>query len=80
MKKIIYALTCALGVMSFTSSENLINDANEDFCNLTFEIEGGGNCIYNGSYSGWCSEAEFNGFANNVYATEDCSRPRIQHI
>ena len=73
MKKTIFALICAVGVVSFTSSENLNNDNFEEYCNETYEIKGGPNCIYNGSYHGWCSEAEFNEFADDVYSTSGCT-------
>lgn len=75
MKKIIFALACALGVLSFTSSENMKNDNFEDYCNQTYYIDGGPGCIYNGPYHGWCSEAEFDDFANSVYSTDGCNRP-----
>lgn len=75
MKKTVFAFICALGVLSFASSKNIKNDNLEDFCNETYVINGGAGCIYNGTYPGWCSQEEFEQFANNVYATSGCSRP-----
>ena len=41
-------------------------------CNQTYVINGGANCPYNGATTGWCSEAEFNEYADNVYSLEEC--------
>lgn len=75
MKNTIFALICAIGVLSFTSSENLNNDNFEEYCNESYTINGGPGCQFNGSYDGWCSEAEFNDFANSVYGSNGCSDP-----
>ena len=80
MKKVIFALVCSLGVLSFTSSENLKNDNFNDNCNLSITISGGPGCIYNNTYPGWCTQENMEAFAANVYATEGCTRPVIRHV
>ena len=81
MKKTIFALICALGVLSFTSSENLNNDTNEDSCNLTFTINGGPGCIFNNTYTGYCSIEEWHAFESDVYNNQEgCERPKIKPV
>ncbi|MBU2920277.1 hypothetical protein KO504_02910 [Winogradskyella psychrotolerans] len=75
MKKTIFALICALGVLSFTSSDDLNNDNYEEYCNQSYVIDGGPGCIFNGPSYGWCSEAEFEEYAQSVYESEGCEAP-----
>ncbi|NRR92658.1 hypothetical protein HSX10_13875 [Winogradskyella undariae] len=58
--------------MSFSSSKNINNDIFEYDCDQSYTIDGGLNCPFNGTYHGWCSEAEFEQYAESVYDSEGC--------
>ncbi|MEH1008287.1 hypothetical protein VDP25_11120 [Winogradskyella sp. ECml5-4] len=57
------------------SSDDLNNDNYEEYCNQSYTINGGPGCPFNGAYHGWCSEAEFDEFAQSVYDFALCEAP-----
>ena len=61
----------AIILFSFSSPEI----SEEDFCDQSYTINGGFGCPYNGTTHGWCSAQEFQAYANNVYALEECEAP-----
>ncbi len=69
MKHLLLLSTLVL-LSSFNSDDKESNDV--DRCNQSFTIDGGSGCNYNGTTHGWCSQAEFDEYANNVYSLEEC--------
>ncbi len=67
-------ITFSLVLFSFKSINDKENYAvlAPGNCNQSYTIDGGPNCSYNGTTSGWCSESEFNEYANNIYSLEEC--------
>lgn len=75
MKNLFFILT-GLFINFSTSSPAEANktiQADEDFCDQSYTIDGGPGCVYNGTYDGWCSQSEFNEFADDVYASSGCN-------
>lgn len=58
-------------LMAFTNG-NLVSKEATIKCNQSYTINGGAGCSYNGTTHGWCSRAEFDEYANNIYSLEEC--------